>query len=508
MTAPWKMGTGDEKLGQSTQRTLVLSVAMVGFLAALASVYEYYHLTAMDRLDGYTQTIIPILAVVLAVIVSGVLVSKGRFLKPAVWLVFALGSAHLLTTITLALLFANDVALAAEHAVWIMAVQVCLFATLERRTALGMSAALFVLLAAICLIYCYVENVSLIADIRGGFLVQLVIANGAILVLLGGLSAFREVALVEKTRAEASEVHATLLGASAEVANDERKKAMMALSSAEAAAKARESFLASMSHELRTPLNAIIGFSQILEMGDEGMATSPEKQREYISDIKHSGEHMLSLVTQILEYSRIESEGVEVDKTPQAIAMIADASLRMVDVLAQAKDINLVRSWDFGDDYVVRTDDKALSQILVNLLSNAVKFTPVGGTITVNIARTRNGAVTIEVCDTGVGISAEKINLVCDPFFQVRDQQTAGMGGTGLGLSIVKTLITALNGVLEIESTVGEGTCCRVKIPSTPDTELVVEKTEEQAAALAQKLRANASPADAEVFQHREIRQT
>lgn len=482
--APWNMGSSDQKLGQSTQRTLVLSVTMVGFLAALASVYEYHHLTVMNRLDGYTQTVIPILSLFLVAIVSVVLVSKGRFLKPAIWSVFALGSTHLLTTITLALLIANDVALAAEHAVWIMAVQVCLFVTLERRTALGMSAALLVVLATVCLVYCYVEDVSLIADVRGGFLVQLMIANGAILVLLGGLSSFKEVALVEKTRAEASEDHAALLGASVEEAIAERQKAMRALSSAEAAAKARESFLASMSHELRTPLNAIIGFAQILEMDDFGPTSPAAKRQEYATDIRNSGEHMLGLIGQILEYSRLESEGVEVNKTPQAVAQIAEASLRMIDILAKAKNINLTRSWDFGDDYVVRTDEKALSQILVNLLSNAVKFTPHGGAIIVKIARVRNGAVTLEVCDTGVGIPDEKIEMVCDPFYQVGDQQTAGTEGTGLGLSIVKNLVTALGASLEIESTLGEGTCCRVKIPSAQGIEMAVKETDEQAAAL------------------------
>lgn len=482
--APWNMGSSDQTLGQSTQRTLILSVTMVGFLAALASVYEYHHLMAMNRLDGYTQTVIPILSLFLAAIVSVVLLSRGRFLKLAIWLVFALGSAHLLITVALALLVANDVALAAEHAVWIMAVQVSLFATLERRTALGLSAALFVLLAAICLVYCYVENVSLIADVRGGFLVQLTIANGAILVLLGGLSAFRELALVEKTRAKASEDHATLLIASAEEANAERKKAMQALSSAEAAAKARESFLASMSHELRTPLNAIIGFAQILEMDDVGPTSPAAKRQEYATDIRSSGEHMLGLIGQILEYSRLESEGVEVNKTPQGVAQIADASLRMIDVLAKAKDINLTRSWDFGDDYVVRTDEKALSQILVNLLSNAVKFTPKGGAIGLTITRARNGAVTLEVSDTGAGIPEDKIELVCDPFFQVGDQQTTGTDGTGLGLSIVKNLVAALDGSFEIESTIGEGTCCRVKIPSAQGIEMAVKEMDEQAAAI------------------------
>jgi len=463
--APWNMGSGDQMLGQSTQRTLILSVAMLGFLAALASVYEYYHLTVMNRLDGYTQTVIPILSLFLVAIVSVVLLSKGRFLKPAIWAVFALCSTHLLTTIMLALLIANDVALAAEHAIWVMAVQVCLFATLERRTAVGMSSALLVLLAAICLVYCYVENVSLIADVRGGFFVQLMIANGAILVLLGGLSSFKEVALVEKTRAEASEDHAALLGASVEEANAERKKAVRALSCAEAAANARESFLASMSHELRTPLNAIIGFSQILEMGNEGTNISAEKQREYITDIKHSGEHMLSLVTQILEYSRLESEGSDLHTEILSVSDTAESAMRMVGVLADKKQIPLLCQWDRRDKFEIETDERALSQILVNLLSNAVKFTQAGGLICVSVDFDRAGAVMIEIEDNGIGIPQDKVANVRDPFYQVNDQRNTGTEGPGLGLSIVTSLVRELGGKFEIESTLGEGTCCRVCLP-------------------------------------------
>jgi two-component system, cell cycle sensor histidine kinase PleC len=238
-----------------------------------------------------------------------------------------------------------------------------------------------------------------------------------------------------------------------------------------------------MSHELRTPLNAIVGFAQILEMDDFGAASPAAKRQEYATDIRNSGEHMLGLIGQILEYSRLESEGAEVTKTPQAVAQIADSSLRMIDVLAKAKDIHLTRSWDFGDDYVVRTDEKALSQILVNLLSNAVKFTPKGGAISVTITRARNGTVPIEVSDTGAGIPDDQIALVCDPFFQVGDQKTTGTDGTGLGLSIVKTLTAALDGCLEIESTMGEGTCSRVRIPSMPDGEIVVDEIDDQAAA-------------------------
>ena len=297
-----------------------------------------------------------------------------------------------------------------------------------------MSSVIYGALLATIASFLIFQGAQSVRDISEGLLVHFLIANAAILVLLGGLSSFREFALVESARASASEENAVLLEANAALAHAERQKAMRALSCAEAAAKARESFLASMSHELRTPLNAIIGFSQILEMGDKGIAINPEKQREYVTDIRHSGEHMLSLVTQILEYSRLESEGSDLHAETLSVTEITEAAMRMVGVLADKKQIPLLRQWDGRYKFEIETDERALSQIL-------------------------------EVHDNGIGIPQEKIASVCDPFFQVDDQRSTGTDGTGLGLSIVTSLIRELGGEFEIESAVGEGTCCRVRLP-------------------------------------------
>jgi signal transduction histidine kinase len=458
-------GAGDQGVDLTAQKVVVFSVVMVGFLAAAATGYEYYHLEVTARHGLYTRIVIPLLAVFLTVVVSAVLIFGGRLLRPAVWSIFAAGSGHLLTIISIALLVDNDIALAAQHALWIMAVQVCLFATLDRRIALSLSTALFALLTTIFLVFAYAEGVNLLSDVRGGSLVQLMLSNAAVLVLLGGLSSFRELALVETARASASEDNALLLKASADAANAERKTAVQALGKAEAASRAREAFLASMSHELRTPLNAIIGFSQILEMGDRGIAGEPEKRQEYVSDIRHSGEHMLSLVTQILEYSRLESEGSDLTVANHAVEELAESAMRMVDVLANAKQVRLSRQWDEEQSFEIETDERALNQILLNLLSNAVKFTPEGGCISLTIEMDTSSGVSIGIQDNGIGIPQDKIAHVCDPFFQAGDQRNTGAEGTGLGLSIVTTLVRDLGGTFEIKSEIGKGTRCRVRLP-------------------------------------------
>lgn len=459
------MVSSHQESSQSPQRTVIISVALVGMLGALATVFDYLHLKAAHQLTDYTQFSVVALSIFLPCMVALVVFSRGRYLRQAVWAVFVFGSVHLLTLIAEALFFHNDTSIAVEHGIWTLVVEVCLFATLKRQTALVLSTILYSALLAIIGSFLFLKTGEPLPAPGEGELVQLLIGNAAILVLLGGLSAYRELALMESARASASEDNAALLAANVELAEAERKTALRALSSAEAAAKARDSFLASMSHELRTPLNAIIGFSQILEMGDEGIAGSPEKQREYISDIRHSGEHMLSLVTQILEYSRLESEGGELHIEKLSVTEVVEAAMRMVGILADKKQIPLIPKWDRRYKFEVETDERALSQVLVNLLSNAVKFTQAGGLICVDVDFDCDGGVKVEIHDNGIGIPPDKLAMVGDPFFQVNDQRSTGTEGTGLGLSIVTSLVRDLGGAFEIDSTVGEGTCCRIRLP-------------------------------------------
>lgn len=459
------MVTSHRELSQSPHRTVIFSVAIVGVLATGAAVYEYLHLQATNRLSDYFHYAIVALAIIMLGMVATILVSRGRFLRRVVWAIYGLGAFHLLSFVSVSLYLNNDIAIAVEHGVWLMAIEVCLFATFNRKTALLLSTGLFGAWLAIVAGFLLSQEVAPTQSFNDALLVQQLIGNAAILVLLGGLSTFREIAIVESARAEASEENAAQMAANVALADAERQKTMVALKSAEQAAKARDTFLASMSHELRTPLNAIIGFSQILEMGDEGIAKNAAKRKEYVTDIRHSGEHMLSVVTQILEYSRLESEGCDLRLERVSVPNVVTAAIRMVAILAEKKDVPLLSQWDRRYPFEIESDERALSQILVNLLSNAVKFTPAGGLICVGIDFAGSAHVKIEVHDSGIGIPPEKLAHVRDPFFQVDDQRITGTEGTGLGLSIVTSLVRELGGDFDIESTVGEGTCCRVTLP-------------------------------------------
>lgn len=223
---------------------------------------------------------------------------------------------------------------------------------------------------------------------------------------------------------------------------------------AELASAAKSQFLAHMSHELRTPLNAIIGFSELMLHGILGPIEN-ERYRDYIGDIGESGQHLLSVINDILDLSKIEAGRMAFQMEPVRVSEVVAESLRIVEQRAQDKGLELVT--DLIADAILDLDRRAAKQMLINLLSNAIKFTPAGGRITVSFAP--NGAqVTLSVIDTGIGIPPEKLASVLEPFAQVEQELYLSEEGTGLGLPIVKALIEAHDGYLDISSAVGRGT--------------------------------------------------
>jgi len=246
----------------------------------------------------------------------------------------------------------------------------------------------------------------------------------------------------------------------------ERKVQEQALEDARAQAEranvAKSAFLATMSHELRTPLNAIIGFSEMLTKED-ALTIAPERRQEYARLINDSGHHLLAVVNGILDMSKIESGNFEI--TPEPFApehVIADAC----DMLAlKAREAGIALAVRLPDTLPqVIADKRALSQIMINLVSNAIKFTDRGGQVTVS-ARAEGGSIAVAVADNGVGIDAEDLPRVGDPFFQARSSYDRRHDGTGLGLSIVKGLLALHGGELEISSRLGEGTRVRFHLP-------------------------------------------
>jgi two-component system cell cycle sensor histidine kinase PleC len=232
---------------------------------------------------------------------------------------------------------------------------------------------------------------------------------------------------------------------------------------AETANKAKSRFLATMSHELRTPLNAIMGFSEVMKSEVLGPIENPV-YREYASNIHDSGKHLLHLINEILDLSRIEAGRYELHEEPLRLTDIAEDSHRLLKLRAQSKGVEVVEDYDMALPQVW-ADQRALRQICLNLFSNALKFTPKGGRITIMVGATVEGGQYLAVRDTGPGIPAEEIPKVLQVFGQGSLAHENAEGGTGLGLPIVQNLIELHGGAFELLSELRKGTEAVITLP-------------------------------------------
>ncbi|MBO6519774.1 MAG: PAS domain-containing protein [Rhodospirillales bacterium] len=231
---------------------------------------------------------------------------------------------------------------------------------------------------------------------------------------------------------------------------------------AEMASRAKSEFLANMSHELRTPLNSIIGLSEVMLEGIFG--TLNPKYAEYVNDINVSGEHLLDVITDILDISKIEAGETELEETALDITETVHSALRLAYNRTREK-----RDWtsiDIPMDFPrLKADRRLVKQILVNLLTNAIKFTPDEGDVGVSAEVLENGGIEIVVFDTGVGIAEDDIPRALEPFGQVRNRPELTHSGTGLGLPLSKKFTELHGGTLHIESVTDEGTRVFVTFP-------------------------------------------
>ena len=232
--------------------------------------------------------------------------------------------------------------------------------------------------------------------------------------------------------------------------------------SAERAYAAKSQFLANMSHELRTPLNAIIGFSEMMQRQLLG-PIGTEKYLDYITGIRESGEHLLDLISDILDMSKIEAGKYELDLEELNLGKVMRLAVHMVEGRAEDAKISLSMAIPNENLHII-ADRRALMQILLNILSNAVKFTEPGGSVKLESVE-RENYISIKVHDTGIGIPATKLQCVTNPFEQAASHYTREHEGTGLGLAITKDLIELHGGTLHISSTVGIGTTVIVRMP-------------------------------------------
>jgi signal transduction histidine kinase len=230
---------------------------------------------------------------------------------------------------------------------------------------------------------------------------------------------------------------------------------------AEAASRAKSEFLANMSHELRTPLNAIIGFAEIIKKRTFGSAS--ERYIEYSGDIYNSGTHLLGLINDILNLSKLEAGKLQLQEQEVDLELTVAACMLLIEDQARQADIQLTVTLD-PEAMSIRADERRLRQILINLLSNAVKFTPEGGSVGVRSFR-RNGGLAIAVSDTGIGMAPENIPKALAPFDQIERKVRRKQEGTGLGLPLAKQLTELHGGTLKIESEVDVGTTVTIMLP-------------------------------------------
>jgi two-component system cell cycle sensor histidine kinase PleC len=244
---------------------------------------------------------------------------------------------------------------------------------------------------------------------------------------------------------------------------EERLVSEAARQRAEAGSKAKSRFLATMSHELRTPLNAVMGFSEVMKDEVLGAHANPV-YKEYATDIYNSGKHLLDLINEILDLSRIEAGRYELNEERAHLGDIVQDCHRLLKLRAQAKGLEVVEniSPDLPPMWV---DPRAMRQICLNLMSNAVKFTPRGGRITLTVSPSPDGGQFLSVRDTGPGIPKEEIPKVLQAFGQGSLAHEAAEGGTGLGLPIVKSLIELHGGTFELRSEVQKGTEVVIVVP-------------------------------------------
>ncbi|NLL18585.1 MAG: response regulator, partial [Clostridia bacterium] len=244
----------------------------------------------------------------------------------------------------------------------------------------------------------------------------------------------------------------------------------------EQANRSKTEFLATMSHELRTPLNAILGFAELLET--ESFGPLNDRQKRYTANILTAGKHLLSLINDILDITRVESGKVEWEYAPMDVAQVFGSAVSLLREKAVQNQLKLSLEIEPGFNQFTG-DERKIKQILYNLINNAVKFTPSGGNVGVNVTR-RQEDMLITVWDTGIGIPPDKRDAIFEPFYQVDNYLTRSQQGSGLGLALVKKMVELAGGRIWLADEEGRSTVIKVLLPPSP-TKKPVDQAEKAA---------------------------
>ncbi len=267
-------------------------------------------------------------------------------------------------------------------------------------------------------------------------------------------------------------------------------EAVNKLREAESAAnETKTMFLANMSHEIRTPLNGILGFTQLLAQ-QRGDISDPETQ-DFIRTINSSGQHLLNLINDILDISKVEAGRLDFDWAQFPLLPVFDEVISLLRPRAEAKSVGLRFTWVGPVPKTIRTDPRRLKQVLLNLIGNAVKFTDEGGVSVCGSLERKRGHwwMIVDIADSGIGIAEDQLELIFQPFRQADSSYTRAHEGTGLGLSISERLARMLGGTISVESTLGEGTTFTLALDLGPadSVELQDASSAEQFKSLAPK---------------------
>jgi len=248
---------------------------------------------------------------------------------------------------------------------------------------------------------------------------------------------------------------------------------------AEKSNHAKSDFLASMSHELRTPLNGILGFAQLLELNPkEPLSTT---QTEFTKLIIGSGKHLLELIDQVLELSKVEAGRYVMDIEDVDVSGVLDECLSIIQATATRREITIHGAVMSGDGISVRADETRLKQVLLNVLSNAVKYNQAQGRVSVSVDATDNSRVKISITDTGLGIAAEKQSRLFEPFERL-GHENSEIEGTGIGLTITRELLHSMDGDISAQSVEGQGSTFMIELPiSHPREDAVNDAVEKHA---------------------------